>query len=288
MPEEPARAAGTAWNLMASVAALSLMLILIATPFFLSSKSMFSNELADSSLIRALKLKRTQIDGRIGDLTKDKTALEKTLPSKLDVCIKSTLNYGPAQVDITRQPDCSKRLTGESRNPNLNSTMLLTTNQAIEELKKLDAEIANREERIDKLRKKQIEVDSSHDEAIADGTQENNLQVELFVLLLRYASIGAIGAIGFNWILRLGVYERNSRVRGKPVSATDIIWYLIGTMFVGAILAVIFVPRLASLSEAARLGALTPMGISVALAAGLVGDVALRALRKLFEEPTTK
>jgi hypothetical protein len=81
----------------------------------------------------------------------------------------------------------------------------------------------------------------------------------------------------------MAVYGGQAARDRKHVPFATGSFYMIDCMAVAAILAVIFVSYLTDMTDESASRILTAPGVSYALAAGLVGDSALRVLRKLFE-----
>jgi hypothetical protein len=254
-------------------------------PLFLSISSMnglLPTDRRDSAVAQAIVQQLSPLDQNISAMVGDKLKRERQYLQLLDACRLYVDDVYKAHAVMTVDPDCGSFRRGRSDDVGLNATTLPIANQAIDRLKAEDDMIADLTRRITDARAKRAAVEAEFDAATVNAVKTRYVQIELFLILMRYGSIGAIGAIGFNVILRLGVFDREAVPRGERPAVVGIVFSLIGCMLVAAILAIIFVPRLTNIADSSGAYTLTAQGVSCALAAGLAGDIALRAVRKIL------
>jgi hypothetical protein len=269
---------------ISSAVAMVIVLIATALPFFLSVDrlQMHMPSGVDSAAMRSLKVRESSLESLRSRLTDEKLSGQRKYPGLAEQCRLAMNAVGAAKVAMITQPDCGRFIHGESVDSGINANTLPEANRSIDALKRAHDELADFDRRIDKLNLDIMSVLEQHDMASMDAEKTHYSQLELFLTLARYGSLGAIGAIGFNLIMRLGVFDEQRAPKGSRPKMMEIAFYLIGCMIVAAILSIILVPRLTDISDPNGAYPLTATGISLALAAGLVGDVALRSIRGIF------
>jgi hypothetical protein len=265
-------------------AALVVVFFLAVLPFFLSPGSFVgdhSDAVSDSSTVRALKQRLSLLERQIASIDNERKTIASEIASLFDTCKGGVLAVNGAHIQGAVPPDCVELKYGSTNDLGLRDNQMKSANDIVSQLQRKKDEQKTLESRFAKARSLGEETRIAIDEARVEATKVRSTQIDLFLLLTRYGAIGALGAVGFNIILRLGVFQREQpRKDGVGMIAAAI--YLIGSMAVAAIIAVIFVPRLVDIPDSAGSYVLTPSGVSYAAAAGLVGDVALAALRRLF------
>jgi len=264
---------------------LTLAAIAVLLPFILTTEQLpqiFSTP--ESPQIQQIRNRISHQEKILAAVPASLVKLKESRASNLHWCDAAAIDVDNARIRGVRRPDCTRLIDGWTDDAGLASTSMRNANNFIAALRRLDREIAE-QEALGATAAAEIEASKKAlGEAIAENEKARLGQFALALCLLRYGALGALGAIGFSIISKLGVFNRG---QSAPVpSQTPAFFarslYFVGTMIVGAILAVIFVPRLAEITN----NELTAAGISIALAAGLVGDVALGAVRKIFDKAT--